>query len=120
VKVQSCADNVIRRPRGLSESAAPEDKRHRQVGMTSRMLQIQVFEFRAHLVESEPFDTGTNCPAKTGVRKLCDGGGGKDVVWFALNEDRPLFAFGGVGPNLGVTGAPSLSRSSALIWSMAS
>ena len=33
----------------------------------------------------------------------------KDVVWFALNEDRPLFAFGGCGrPTTGIA-APSRS-----------
>jgi putative SOS response-associated peptidase YedK len=43
----------------------------------------------------------------------------KDVVWFALNEDRPLFAFAGIWTEFRVTGAPSPSRSPALTSSMA-
>ena len=42
----------------------------------------------------------------------------KDVVWFALNEDRPLFAFAGSGPSSRVTAAPSRNRSPALTTSM--
>jgi NAD(P)-dependent dehydrogenase (short-subunit alcohol dehydrogenase family) len=38
----------------------------------------------------------------------------EDVVWFALNDDRPLFAFGGSGPNSGATEARSQNRSPAL------
>ncbi|XSC42269.1 SOS response-associated peptidase [Bradyrhizobium sp. RDT10] len=34
----------------------------------------------------------------------------KDVVWFALNDDRPLFAFGASGPSSRATEAPSQSR----------
>lgn len=35
----------------------------------------------------------------------------KDVVWFALNEDRPLFAFAGIWTEFRATAAPSRSRS---------
>src|SRR6202795_1752415 len=46
--------------------------------------------------------------------------GKKDVVWFALNDDRPLFASGGSGPSSRATEAPSRSPSPALTGSMAS
>jgi hypothetical protein len=44
----------------------------------------------------------------------------EDVVWFALNDDRPLFAFGGSGPNSGATEARSQNRSPALTSSTVS
>ena len=44
----------------------------------------------------------------------------KDVVWFALNDDRPLSASLASGPSSGATGAPSQSRYRGRIWSMAS
>jgi putative SOS response-associated peptidase YedK len=44
----------------------------------------------------------------------------KDVVWFALNENPPLFAFGGLWTEFRGDVAPSQSRSPALTWSMAS
>ena len=34
----------------------------------------------------------------------------KDVVWFAMNKDRPLFAFAGNGPCSMVIAVPSPSR----------
>jgi putative SOS response-associated peptidase YedK len=43
----------------------------------------------------------------------------KDVVWFALNEDRPLFAFAGIWTTFNVIAAPSRSRYPARIRSMA-
>ena len=46
--------------------------------------------------------------------------GKKDVVWFALNDDRPLFAFGGVWTEFKGAAVPSQSGVRALIWSMAS
>jgi putative SOS response-associated peptidase YedK len=44
----------------------------------------------------------------------------KDVVWFALKENRPLFCFAGTGPSSGATAAPSRNRSRALTWSTGS
>jgi putative SOS response-associated peptidase YedK len=44
--------------------------------------------------------------------------GKKDVVWFALNDDRPLFAFGGIWTEK-ATGAPSRNRSPDRISSTA-
>ena len=44
----------------------------------------------------------------------------KDVVWFALNEDRPLFAFAGIWTTFNATGAPNRSRSPVLTTSMVS
>ena len=44
----------------------------------------------------------------------------KDVVWFALNDDRPLFAFAGIWTSSTATAAPSQSRSPARTTSMAS
>jgi putative SOS response-associated peptidase YedK len=44
----------------------------------------------------------------------------KDVVWFALNEDRRSLRSEGSGPSSKATAAPSQSRSPALTWSMAS
>jgi putative SOS response-associated peptidase YedK len=44
----------------------------------------------------------------------------KDAVWFALNDDGPLFAFGGSGPPSKVIAARSRSRSPDLTSSMAS
>ena len=44
----------------------------------------------------------------------------KDVVWFALNDDRPLFASPASGPSSTAIAAPSRSRSRARIWSTAS
>jgi len=35
----------------------------------------------------------------------------KDVVWFALNDDRPLAAFAGIWTTFRATGARSRSRS---------
>jgi hypothetical protein len=46
--------------------------------------------------------------------------GKKDVVWFALNEDRPLFAFGGLWTEFKGDRAPSRSRSRGRTWSTAS
>lgn len=37
--------------------------------------------------------------------------GKKDVVWFALNDDRPLFAFGGLWTEFKVIAEPNRSRS---------
>ena len=42
----------------------------------------------------------------------------KDIVWFALNEDRPLFAFAGIWTEF-KTVARSRSRSRDRIWSTA-
>jgi putative SOS response-associated peptidase YedK len=44
----------------------------------------------------------------------------KDVVWLALNDERPLFAFGGTGRHLTGIAARSPSRSPVRIRSMAS
>jgi len=44
----------------------------------------------------------------------------KDIVWFALNDDRPHSRSPGSGPNSRAIVAPSRSRSPALTWSMAS
>jgi putative SOS response-associated peptidase YedK len=44
----------------------------------------------------------------------------KDVVWFALNKDRPLFAFAGMWTEFKATGVRSQSQYLALIWSTAS
>jgi putative SOS response-associated peptidase YedK len=44
----------------------------------------------------------------------------KDVVWFALNEDRPLFAFAGIWTTFNGDRAPSQSRSPDRIRCMAS
>jgi putative SOS response-associated peptidase YedK len=44
--------------------------------------------------------------------------GKKDVVWFALNDDRPLFAFAGIWTEF--KGDRGTSRSPALIWSAVS
>ena len=44
----------------------------------------------------------------------------KNVVWFALNDDRPLFAFAGLWTRSTVIAAPSRSRSPALTSSTAS
>src|SRR4029079_18148820 len=44
----------------------------------------------------------------------------KDVVWFALNDERPLFALLASGRHSMVITAPSPSRSRDRIWSMAS
>jgi putative SOS response-associated peptidase YedK len=46
--------------------------------------------------------------------------GKKDVVWFALDDARPLFAFAGIWTELKATAGPSRSRSPALTWFMAS
>jgi putative SOS response-associated peptidase YedK len=46
--------------------------------------------------------------------------GKKDVVWFALGDDRPLFAFVGMWTEFRGTGAPSPNRSPALISSTGS
>ena len=37
--------------------------------------------------------------------------GKKDVVWFALNDERPLFAFGDSGPSSKAIAGPSRNRS---------
>jgi putative SOS response-associated peptidase YedK len=44
----------------------------------------------------------------------------KDVVWFALNDERPLASFAGIGPIFEATGAPNPSRSLGRIKSTAS
>jgi putative SOS response-associated peptidase YedK len=44
----------------------------------------------------------------------------KDVVWFAINDDRPLFAFAGIWTNSAETAAPSRSRYPALTTSTVS
>ena len=44
----------------------------------------------------------------------------KDVVWFALNKDRPLFAFAGIWTTFNATGARSLNRYPVHIRCMAS
>jgi putative SOS response-associated peptidase YedK len=44
--------------------------------------------------------------------------GKKDVVWFALNDGRPLFAFAGIWTEF--KGDRGTSRSPALIWSAVS
>jgi putative SOS response-associated peptidase YedK len=42
----------------------------------------------------------------------------KDVIWFALNDDRPLTAFAGIWAEFkGATAAPSQNQSPALTWS---
>ena len=46
--------------------------------------------------------------------------GKKDVVWFAPNDDRPLFAFGGVWTEFKGGRGTKSSGVRALIWSMAS
>jgi putative SOS response-associated peptidase YedK len=38
----------------------------------------------------------------------------RDVVWFALNENQPLFAFAGIWTEFRAIAAPSLTRSPAL------
>ena len=43
-------------------------------------------------VENKPSDESDYCPD---CKRLLEIAAKKDVVWFALNEDRPLFAFGG-------------------------
>jgi putative SOS response-associated peptidase YedK len=40
----------------------------------------------------------------------------KDVVWFALNEDRPLFAFAGIWSSSRVIAARNPTRSRVRIW----
>src|SRR3954447_9608113 len=44
----------------------------------------------------------------------------KDVVWFALGDDRPLAAFAGIWPEFRATEAPSQSRSPVRTTSTAS
>jgi putative SOS response-associated peptidase YedK len=44
----------------------------------------------------------------------------KDVVWFAVNDDRPLFAFAGYGQSSKANAAPSQNQSPGLTWSTAS
>lgn len=44
----------------------------------------------------------------------------KDVVWFALNDDRPLTAFAGIWTESREIAAQSRSRSPDRTWSMAS
>jgi len=41
----------------------------------------------------------------------------KDVVWFALNEERPLFAFARIWTEFKGDRGPRLSQSPALTWS---
>jgi putative SOS response-associated peptidase YedK len=43
----------------------------------------------------------------------------KDVVWFALNDDRPPFSFAGIWTEFNDDRGTSQSRSPALIWSTA-
>jgi putative SOS response-associated peptidase YedK len=42
----------------------------------------------------------------------------KDVVVFALNDDRPLTAFAGIWTDLRATAEPSPNQSPARTWSM--
>jgi putative SOS response-associated peptidase YedK len=44
----------------------------------------------------------------------------KDVVWFALNEDRPLFAFAGIWTEFKADRGTKSKRYRARIWSTAS
>jgi len=44
----------------------------------------------------------------------------KDVVWFALNEDRPPFAFAGIWTEFKGDRAPGRNQFPARTWSMAS